>query len=198
MILYLDSHLGMILSQKPDTIAGAFNHFLFFDPTRKDWLFFEVEPGISNLKKLFDAFSPNKNKIPNKIPPTSPPLKTNKHQNIPTSHPPKKKNQTKVFQKYPSLKGPELERVGCLVPCLGSKLIGKIDAEGERWWNHVSIFKCICVFMICLFVFNYMCFGIYIYIFATFVVVVVFVSIPLLFAVCFKITVSLNVGPSVD
>ena len=62
----------------------------------------------------------------------------------------------------------------------------------------MSIFKCICVFMICLFVFNYMCFGIYIHIFATFVVVVVFVSIPLLFALCFKITVSLNVGPSVD
>lgn len=108
-------------------------------------------------------FHQTKTKSQTKFPPPHHPSKQINTKTSPPPTPPKK-NQTKVFQKYPSLKGPELERVGCLVPCLGSKLIGKIDAEGERWWNHVSIFKCICVFMICLFVFNYMCFGIYIYI----------------------------------
>lgn len=197
MILYLDSHLGMILSQKPDTIAGAFNHFLFFDPTRKDWLFFEVEPGISNLKKLFDAFSPNKNKIPNKIPPTSPPLKTNKHQNIPTSHPPKKKIKQRFFRNIHHWKVQNLSELDALCLASDRSWLGRLMPKGNVdgiMCLYLSVY--VYSWFVCLYLI--ICVSVYIYIFATFVVVVVFVSIPLLFAVCFKITVSLNVGPSVD
>ena len=114
-------------------------------------------------KNFLMHFHQTKTKSQTKFPPPHHPSKQINTKTSPPPTPQQKKIKQRFFQKYPSLKGPELERVGCLVPCLGSKLIGKIDAEGERWWNHVSIFKCICVFMICLFVFNYMCFGIYIY-----------------------------------